>query len=165
MASLARCPQSTSPIGCFPAAFEQRPFSHPCTFYISSMGYRRHHAEGLLIIIDWSAGYFRPNRTFFYAQYLAYLKKRLGLFHFHNFRQPLKNRFVVKSMSALCPLRFANQAHRRIIMNRLAREGGVSNDVADSIQLGGHFNHLTCCLSCSHHQRLFLLVLRRGQLK
>jgi hypothetical protein len=134
-------------------------------FYISSLNNRQHHAEGLLIIIDWPAGYFRSNRTFFHAQYLAYLKKRLGFFHFHNFRQPNKNRFVVKPMSALCPLRFADQAHRRIIMNRLAREGGVSNDVPDSIQLGGHLNHLTCCLSCSQHQILFLPVLRRGQLK
>jgi hypothetical protein len=76
---------------------------------------------------------------FLFAEDSLYLGERLCSFELDNSRQFAKHALVIQSMSALCPTRLSNQSHYRVVMNRLAREGRATDEVADSVELGGNF--------------------------
>ena len=51
--------------------------------------------------------------------------------------QSAEDAFVEKAMSAFAPSGFLNQAHRGVVVDRLAAEAGVFDEFADAVLLGG----------------------------
>jgi hypothetical protein len=71
-------------------------------------------------------------------QQMAYLRKRFCFVQFLNTPQAFKNGLVIQPMSALGPVGLLDQTHGGVIMNGLAGEGGVLDDLTNPKELGGH---------------------------